>query len=322
MEYKDKKNNMTENDDLPINQNDNNIIDLRDITSYGLTINNQPFNTNINLYELIKANKYLIMNEKNLNSIPNLPGNYWILTTEPIKHSLNPDFNHRPNKLLHNGTEYYIIYNGQGDTIRTRINAHLYRPKTKGLGDMSGISIDITNKYKQGENISHNKNVYSPGKPYRGLMDLKKKDLDVLCKKRNIKDKKNKKQLVEILDGLCDESVEEEALSIISSNYNSTVKLPYIESEKRQMKFEDTIMFYGEDDLEEVIDYCKDINKESTVYFKNGIDISEKKHSKYSWLVIYYDMNKEIYHPFSDVIEQEWRRNNGSPILCSYKCGR
>jgi len=245
-------------------ENDEGITELKNITEYGLTLNGFNFNTSIDISDLIESGKFQIMNDKNLNKIPNLPGNYWILTDEPIKHSLNPDFNHRPSKVIHDGIEYNIIYNGQGDTIRTRINAHLYRPKTKGLGDMSGISIDITDKYQQGTKISHNKCLFTQGGK----------------------------------------------------------KIPYHECKQQQIEYDDLRDFYGDDDLEEVKEYCKDINEESTIYFKNGIDITEEKHRKYSWLVVYYDMNKLIYHPFSDVIEQEWRRINGSPILCSYKCGR
>lgn len=239
------------------------IKDLADITAYGLTINGEKFNTNIDLIDLIKGGKCLIMDKDNLNQIPNLPGNYWIATDEPISHSFNPGFNHRPKKLEYNGKELTIIYNGQGDTIRTRINAHLYRPKTQGLNDMSGISIDITDKYIQGTKISHNK---------------------CLLGKRK--------------------------------------KIPYCESHKRRINYSDIKSLFSDDDLPNVKEYCAQLTEESTIYFKNGIDITEDKHNKYTWLVIYYDMNKFIYHPFSDIIEQEWRRINGSPILCSYKCGR
>ena len=248
------------------------VVDLREPTNYGLTISGLPFNTNININDLISSNKFVIMNETNLTMIPNLPGNYWILTDEPINHSFNPDFNHRPQKISHNGIDYTVIYNGQGDTIRSRIQAHLYRPKTKGLSDMSGISIDITDKYKQGTIISHNKCLYTP----------------------TTKTQKGKKEK----------------------------KIPYHEYAKKPIDFDDIQNQWGHHDLDEVKDYCKNITKESTIYFKNGIDISEQKHKKYSWLVVYYDMNESLYHPFSDIIEQEWRKIYGSPILCSYKCGR
>tara|TARA_B100001094_G_scaffold278633_1_gene288293 strand:+ start:511 stop:1299 length:789 start_codon:yes stop_codon:yes gene_type:complete len=247
---------------------DKKVKDLINVKEYGLTIDGRPFNINIDINDLIEHGKCLVMNTDNLTEIPNRPGNYWIATDEPILHSLNPDFNHRPNKLEYRGKELNIIYNGQGDTIRTRINAHLYRQKKKGLGDMSGISVDITNLYKQGTEISHNKCLF------------KKKDSG-----------KGK-------------------------------KLPYHENLKRSINFNDVKEIYSDDDLDVVKEYCEKLDEDSTIYFKNGIDINEDKHKKYTWLVIYYDMNKVIYHPFSDIIEQEWRRINGSPILCSYKCGR
>ena len=253
--------------DLNIEDNDN-IIELSNVKKYGLTLNGIEFNTNINIMNLIKNGKYLDMNKDNLDEIPNLPGNYWIATNEPILHSLNPDFDNRPKKIKYKENYLNIIYNGQGDTIRTRIKAHLYRPNNKGLSDMSGISVDITELYKQGTKISHNK---------------------CLWYKKNSKKGK---------------------------------KLPYYELKKKFITYDDIKNMYSEDDTDKLKDYYKILDKTSTIYFKNGIDINEKKHKKYIWLVIYYDMNKFIYHPFSDIIEQEWRKNNGSPILCSYKCGR
>jgi len=256
--------------DLNINYDieDKNVIELANVKEYGLTINGSSFNTNIDIMDLIKCGKCLEMDKDNLREIPNLPGNYWIATNEPILHSLNPDFNHRPKKIEYKGNELNIIYNGQGDTIQTRINSHLYRPKTKGLSDMSGISIDITDLYEQGTHISHNKCLY--------------------MKKSSGKGK----------------------------------KLPYYETLKRNINYNDIKEVYSEDDLDNIKEYCKNLNEESTIYLKNGININEDKHKKYIWLVIYYDMNKLIYHPFSDIIEQKWRKINGSPILCSYKCGR
>jgi hypothetical protein len=99
-------------------------------------------------------------------------------------------------------------------------------------------------------------------------------------------------------------------------------KTPYYESKKQKIKYNDISNFITNDDLDTVTDYCKELNEHSIIYFKNGINIAEKKHQKYSWIVIYYDMSKFIYHPFSDIIEQKWREHNGQPILCSYKCGR
>ena len=256
--------------DLNINDDkeEKNVIELVNVKEYGLTIYGNTFNTNIDLTDLIKCGKCLEMGEDNLKKIPNRPGNYWILTNEPIIHSLNPDFNHRPKKIEYNGQELNVIYNGQGDTIRTRINAHLYRPKTKGLSDMSGISVDITNLYEQSTPISHNKCLY------------------------------------------------------MKKNSGKGKKLPYHENLKRSINYIDVKEICSDDDLDDVKNYCKKLDEDSTIYFKNGIDVNEEKHKKYIWLVIYYDMNKVIYHPFSDIIEQEWRRINGSPILCSYKCGR
>ena len=255
-------------EDLNI-EKDKKVIELAKIKEYGLTINGSSFNTDIDIIDLIECGKFLKMNGDNLKDIPNLPGNYWIATNEPILHSLNPDFDNRPKKIEYDGEELNIIYNGQGEKIRGRIKELLYRPKTKGLSDMSGISIDVTDHYVQGTKISHNKCLY---------------------KKKNTSTKGK--------------------------------KLPKYEFKRRTIEYGDIKEIYSDDDLENVKEYCKELNEDSTVYFKNGIDINEEKHKKYTWFVIYYDMNKHIYHPFSDIIEQEWRGKNGSPILCSYKCGR
>ena len=79
---------------------ENNTMELGAIESYGLTINGEEFNTNINLQHLIDSGKCAIINGNNINEIPNLPGNYWILTNEPIKHSFNPHHTNRPAPII------------------------------------------------------------------------------------------------------------------------------------------------------------------------------------------------------------------------------
>ena len=64
------------------------------------------------------------------------------------------------------------------------------------------------------------------------------------------------------------------------------------------------------------------LNENKDYIFKNGISILDKQHKDFLWLVIYYPMNKSIYHPLSDYIETQWRIYNGTPILNSYHSGR
>ena len=99
-------------------------------------------------------------------------------------------------------------------------------------------------------------------------------------------------------------------------------KLPYYEKYKRPINYNDIKKLHSDDNSDDVKEYLKNMNEESTVYFKNGININEDKHKKYKWLVIFYDMNKKIYHPISDIIEKTWRSENGIPKLCSYTAGR
>jgi len=59
-------------------------------------------------------------------------------------------------------------------------------------------------------------------------------------------------------------------------------------------------------------------NKLNTYYFRNGINISEKKHRKFKFRVYYIIGLTSLY---LEHIEKEWRKN-GLPRLCSYLTGR
>jgi hypothetical protein len=54
------------------------------------------------------------------------------------------------------------------------------------------------------------------------------------------------------------------------------------------------------------------------IYFRNGIDITEPKHSKYEFKVYFITGLSSLYLEF---IEKKWREN-GLPKLCSYSSGR
>ena len=234
--------------------------------TYEIHVNGEPINIDVNLNDLIEAGKFTILETNDsLTQIPNKPGNYWILTTEPVKHSLNSDFNHRPEPIEIKGVKYYIIYNGQSDNIPARIKQHCFNDKIK-QGDMSGISIDIFPNNNNSD-LKHNKTIYK-------------------------------------------------------INANNRTKIPFIEHEQRVMTYSDIPNLWCDNDEQRVIDYCNSLTPESIVCFKNGINIEENKHSQHNWIVVYYDMDLDIYHPISDVIEQRWRVNFGQPILCSYKSGR
>lgn len=59
-------------------------------------------------------------------------------------------------------------------------------------------------------------------------------------------------------------------------------------------------------------------SKEDTFYFKNGINLDDKKHKKYIYRVYFITGLKSLYLEY---IEKEWRKKR-IPKLCSYKTGR
>lgn len=59
-------------------------------------------------------------------------------------------------------------------------------------------------------------------------------------------------------------------------------------------------------------------NRLNTYYFRNGIDITEKKHRKFKFNIFYIIGLKSLY---LEHIEKEWRKN-GLPRLCTYLTGR
>lgn len=59
-------------------------------------------------------------------------------------------------------------------------------------------------------------------------------------------------------------------------------------------------------------------SKEDTFYFRNGINLNDKKHKKYNYRVYFITGLKSLY---LEHIEKEWRSKQ-IPKLCSYKTGR
>lgn len=65
-------------------------------------------------------------------------------------------------------------------------------------------------------------------------------------------------------------------------------------------------------------DYIQE-NKDKIIHFRNGINITEPKHSSYEFRVYYIVGLSSLY---LDFIEKKWREENGLPRLCSYSSGR
>lgn len=99
---------------------------------------------------LYKVDNLLVKHHNDLNTIPCGGGCYWILTNEPVNHSLHK---HKTPDSFQNGE---VIYNGLAkDDVKSRIFHHLFGFEDAGW---SGISLDIYTK----NSISHRKKACSP----------------------------------------------------------------------------------------------------------------------------------------------------------------
>ena len=61
------------------------------------------------------------------------------------------------------------------------------------------------------------------------------------------------------------------------------------------------------------------IKSNSNVLYRNGINITEKKHTRFNWYFFYTENEN---HSIRDYIETKWRERYGVPHLCSYSVGR
>lgn len=194
-----------------------------------------------------------IESEENVVNIPNVEGNYWILTDEPVNHCLHSGKS-CPTKLDNGLT---VVYNGVSSCLRDRSKEHLLREDSKGgFGAQSGISLDILKDDPSGK--SHAKCMWAP-----------------------------KKKLPKVLIG-------------------GTYKKP---SSKNEV--------IGYLNLsEEEKEYA---NSTDELYFKNGINVMDAKHKPYQWIFVFAAIPE---HSIRDFVENEWRKMNGVPVLCSYTSGR
>ena len=61
-------------------------------------------------------------------------------------------------------------------------------------------------------------------------------------------------------------------------------------------------------------------NSTHSIFFRNGINITDDKHHKHQYRVYYLCGFKSA--SYGDIIEKKWREQNGLPKLCTYKKGR
>ena len=80
-----------------------------------------------------------IRDANSMLDVPGKPGVYWIVTTEPVHHTLNPGTN-LP-RTWDDG--HAVVYNGTADSLRTRARDHLSRTQRFGFKSHSGVSVDI-----------------------------------------------------------------------------------------------------------------------------------------------------------------------------------
>lgn len=73
-------------------------------------------------------------------------------------------------------------------------------------------------------------------------------------------------------------------------------------------------LYLSEEERAQIVN--ADVNK---IFFRNGIDLTEAKHSIYEYRVYFITGLSSLYLEF---IEKKWRDDNGLPKLCSYSSGR
>lgn len=63
----------------------------------------------------------------------------------------------------------------------------------------------------------------------------------------------------------------------------------------------------------------KIVTRSNTSYFKNGINVCDRKHQKHSWVFLYAPLDNDFVRSY---VEITWRQRNGVPPLASYISGR
>lgn len=94
--------------------------------------------------ELNDVVRVRIQTKDDVLKVPKKPGNYWILTDEPIAHCFNAGT--PPPTISEEGEvgELRVVYNGEADNLYSRAVNHIFRtPTGNSSGSRSGISVDI-----------------------------------------------------------------------------------------------------------------------------------------------------------------------------------
>jgi hypothetical protein len=198
-----------------------------------------------------------------LQSIPNVAGNYWICTNEPIDHCFN-DGRNLPKASI---AGMAVVYNGTSNKLRTRAAEHLLR---RNISTKSGISVDL---------------MYSP---FPGAF--------FKCAWSSFKKKVPKVREMTYCDMNDFDYLYPESSFVDSTSFRMTCDALHLSDEEEASAMDHLGIF-------------------DALYFKNGIDVNDSKHRKYTWMFAYIEMDDA--HIRSHV-EVEWRRRHGTPALCSY----
>ena len=110
------------------------------------------------------------------------------------------------------------------------------------------------------------------------------------------------------------EQVESHTKCCFSSNKKK--KTPFIiETETRISEFNQCYKLNTSENEQKFLSE----NKNKIIYFRNGINVLSEKHINFEWN-FYYLIIKS--HSVRDIVETNWRKKYGTPILCTYHEGR
>lgn len=228
-----------------------------------------------------------VKGEADQMTVPAQPGNYWILTNEPVRHCLHAGKhvpqtiedglpNGLPNGLQHNGLT--VVYNGVSGNLRIRMKEHLLRPDAKGgFGSQSGISLDLL---LQGSVVgSHAKCLWS---------NTHSKKVPKIWNSNSVLSKSG---------GTSGTSGLSKGTFTRSATKDELLRALPLSLEERTYAAACT----------------------GDIYLKNGIHTGDAKHAAYIWRFVYAPVRD---HAVRDYVEDQWRQLYGVPVLCSYLSGR
>lgn len=182
-------------------------------------------------------------------------------------------------------------------------------PKNKG-----GIYFITTN-----ENINHsfhNKNKKFPKihDDFTIIYNGTSSDLYSRSKNHLMRDKNKGMSGISVDILTTEEKVESHTKCCFSTNKRK--KTPFIiETETRISEFNQCYQLNTSEKEQKFISE----NNNKIIYFRNGINVLSEKHINFEWKFYYLIIES---HSVRDIVETNWRKKYGTPILCTYHEGR